>query len=39
MELNKAIRQRSKLLNLYLEVGSDESRTRYKKQINICLTT
>ena len=37
-ELIKAIMQRSKLCNLYLEVRSDENRNRYKKQRNICVS-
>ena len=39
-ELIKAIMQRSKLCNLYLEVRSDENRIRYKKRRKyMCLTT
>ena len=37
-ELIKAIMQRSKLCNLYLEVRSDENRIRYKNQRNICVS-
>ena len=37
-ELSKAIMQRSKLRNLYLELRSDESRSRYKKQRNVCMS-
>ena len=37
-ELSKAIMQRSKLCNLYLEVRSAENRFRYKKQRNICVS-
>ena len=37
-ELSKAIKQRSKLRNLYLKVRSDENRIRYKKQRNICAS-
>ena len=36
--LRKVIMQRSELHNLCLEVRSDENRTKYKKQINICLS-
>ena len=37
-ELIKAIMQRSKLCNLYLEVRSGENRIRYKNQRNICVS-
>ena len=37
-ELSKAIMKRSKLCNLYLEVRSNEKRSRYKKQRNICVS-
>ena len=37
-ELIKAIMQRSKLCNLYLEVRSDENRIRYKKQRKIFVS-
>ena len=37
-ELSKAIMRRSKLCNLYLEERSDENRTRYKRQKNICVS-
>ena len=37
-ELSKAIMQRSKVHNLYLDVRSDENRSRCKKQRNICVS-
>ena len=37
-ELSKAIKQKSKLRNLYLKVRLDENRIRYRKQRNICVS-